>query len=74
MSEFLIKLNLFPIYIPNSLGSSPYLNLKKLINNLNPHGLLLSGGEDIGKNISRDNLEKSLKIFYSKEKTDLRNL
>ena len=28
LSEFLLKLNLFPIYIPNSLGSSPYLNLK----------------------------------------------
>ena len=69
LSEFLLKLNLFPIYIPNSLGSSPYLNLKKLINNLNPHGLLLSGGEDIGKNISRDNLEKNLlKYFIAKKK------
>ena len=69
LSEFLLQLNLLPIFLPNNLGSTSYADLKQLIKNVNPNGLLLSGGEDIGKNISRDKLEKNLlKYFTAKKK------
>ena len=73
LSEFLLKLNLFPIYIPNSLGSSPYLNLKKLINNLNRMACYYQEVKILEK-ILVGQFRKISKIFYSKEKTDLRNL
>lgn len=64
--EFLIKCECNPIPIPNSLGSkNMILNwLSKFEINL----ILLSGGNDIGEFLNRDQTEKILLEFASKNK------
>ncbi len=68
LSEFLLRLNLIPIFIPNFLGKMPSFYLKKFIQKTQPHGLILSGGEDLGKNLPRDYLEKNLLNHFTKKK------
>ena len=58
--ELLLKSNIYPIPIPNSLNSLDHKHLIKFLKTINPNGLLLTGGENFGVNKSRDNLRKKL--------------
>ena len=52
-----------PVPIPNVLG----LSIGELLNALNPAAVLLSGGNDIGKSIERDDTEYAL-LCYAHER------
>lgn len=66
--ELLLKSNIYPIPIPNSLNSLDHKHLIKFLKTINPNGLLLTGGENFGVNKSRDNLEKKLLKYFTKNK------
>ena len=67
LSEILLDLGLIPMPISNCIGNLPKEDINDLINNINPDGIILSGGNDIGEYKSRDFLEKTL-IQYSLKK------
>ncbi len=54
-SQFCEELNFIPILIPNTLS-----NIDLFLEKLELDGIILSGGEDIGLNIERDETEKKL--------------
>ena len=56
--KFLEKISALPIYIPNSLS-----NLESFLKELEFDGIILSGGDSIGKTPERDKTEKSLIDF-----------
>ena len=67
--EWLIKAGLLPIPISNKLvsmddvkdkTSKKHLALDRWISNVRPNFLILSGGNDIGEYIERDETEKQL--------------
>jgi len=65
--KLLIHLNHTPIPVPNSLVTSQ--TTKKLtnwINVINPSGLLISGGNDIGQYLNRDKTEEILYSWFLK--------
>ncbi len=68
MIDLLLKSNIYPIPIPNFFNSLDNKYLKKFLKTLNPNGLLLTGGENFGVNRSRDNLEKKLLKYFTKNK------
>ncbi len=53
--KFLEKINAFPIIIPNSI-SKP----KEFFDKMDLDGFVLTGGDNIGDNIERDKIEKSI--------------
>jgi len=55
---FFEKINAMPIFIPNTLS-----NVRKFLEYWKLDGLLLSGGENIGDNIERDETEKEILNF-----------
>ncbi|WP_299290886.1 gamma-glutamyl-gamma-aminobutyrate hydrolase family protein [Nitrosopumilus sp.] len=60
--KLLEKLGLIPIIIPNVLE-----NVKEFVENAQIDGLILSGGDNIGEFIQRDNTEKNLLEFGIKK-------
>lgn len=60
---FLEKINAFPIIIPNSI-SKP----KEFFDKIGLDGFILSGGDNIGDNIERDKIEKSIIEYGIKNK------
>lgn len=68
MIRFLLSLNILPILIPNSFGEKPEIFTKYFVNQIKPHGLILTGGEDFGKNKSRDKVENILLKYFTKKK------
>lgn len=52
---FLEKLNINPIFIPNTLS-----DVKSYLNDMKIDGLILSGGDNVGDYPERDNTEKNL--------------
>ena len=65
--KLLVQLNYTPIPVPNSLVSSE--ETKKLINwinVINPSGLLISGGNNIGQYLNRDKTEEILYSWFLK--------
>ena len=50
---FLEKINLTPIFIPNSLD-----NITEFLDKIEVDGFILSGGDNVGDNPLRDNTEK----------------
>lgn len=56
--SFLEKINAYPILIPNSLS-----NTKSFLENLEIDGIILSGGDNIGDNLERDQTEIELIEF-----------
>jgi len=58
-ASFLEKLEIIPILIPNSL-----VDVKTFLQQFHFDGIILSGGDDIGKNPERDSTEKTV-IEYS---------
>ena len=63
LSEFVIKLGFLPIPIPNfkKKNKADTMNLVKWLKRVKPSGIILSGGDDIGKFIHRD--QNELKII-----------
>ena len=59
--KFLEKISALPLYIPNSLS-----NLESFLKELEFDGIILSGGDSIGKTPERDKTEKSLIDFAIK--------
>ena len=53
---FLEKINLTPIFIPNSLDDTI-----KFLDEIEVDGFILSGGDNVGENPLRDNTEKKYK-------------
>jgi N5-(cytidine 5'-diphosphoramidyl)-L-glutamine hydrolase len=58
-TSFLEKLKIIPILIPNSLA-----DVHTFLQQFHFDGIILSGGDDIGKNLERDSTEKTI-IEYS---------
>lgn len=52
---FLENIGMFPILVPNSIN-----NVEEFLSEMNPDAIILTGGEDIGKNPERDLIEFSL--------------
>ena len=68
MIKWVIELNMNPILVPNNLISKKG-ELNKFIKNNKPYGLILTGGDDIGKFLIRDKTENYLlNFFISKNK------
>ena len=67
--NFIVSSGYIPVPIPYYLYDKTKSNiyLKKWLNKIEPHGIVLSGGEDIGSNKIRDIAEYFL-INYSKKK------
>ena len=59
---FLEKINAIPIWIPNSIT-----NLTQFLQEMDLDGIILSGGDNIGKTPIRDETEKSLIDFAIKK-------
>jgi N5-(cytidine 5'-diphosphoramidyl)-L-glutamine hydrolase len=53
--KFLEKINVLPIWIPNTIS-----NIDSFFNELDIDGIILSGGDDIGQTPERDKTETSL--------------
>lgn len=68
--NFLNKAGFIVIQIPN-VNKNPILYLQLLIEKLNPVGIVLSGGNNIGDYIERDMLEKELINISLKKKIPL---
>ena len=62
MSMGLIKLDIFPVLIPNLIQ-----NLELFLDEMKIEGIILSGGDNIGEDEMRDNVEKKI-IAYGMEK------
>ncbi len=62
-AQFLEKINLIPILIPNNLK-----NISDFIDDLDIEGLILSGGDNLGEHPIRDSTEKSLLEYSIKNK------
>jgi N5-(cytidine 5'-diphosphoramidyl)-L-glutamine hydrolase len=60
--QFLEKLNIIPIFIPNT-----YSNIEYFLDELNLDGFILSGGDNIGEYEERDRTEESI-IKYAVQK------
>ncbi len=68
MISWVVNLNMNPILVPNNLIKKKG-ELDKFIKNNKPHGLILTGGDDIGKFLIRDKTENYLlNFFISKNK------
>jgi len=57
-ATFLEELNMFPIFIPNTLS-----NLRSFLENMEISGIILSGGDNIGDHPERDKTEKEIIDF-----------
>lgn len=62
LTNLILSLNILPVPIPNTLCNSQGANngssqLKNWFQKVNPAGIILSGGEDLGKYSIRDELE-----------------
>ena len=55
---FLEKINLTPIFIPNSLD-----NITEFLDEIEVNGFILSGGDNVGENPLRDNTENKIIEF-----------
>jgi putative glutamine amidotransferase len=64
--EFLEKLNFIPIFIPNTLN-----NTKHFLEEMKLDGLIMSGGDNKGDDIERDNTEKEIIEFAMERKIPL---
>jgi N5-(cytidine 5'-diphosphoramidyl)-L-glutamine hydrolase len=62
-AQFLEKLNLVPILIPNQIG-----NVSEFLDMIEIDGLILSGGDNIGDFPQRDSIEKSIIDYGIKKK------
>ena len=73
MISWVLKLGYYPVLVPNNLFvKKNFLNLRKFIKEINPKGLILTGGEDIGTNIERDKTELfMINEFFRKKKAIL---
>ena len=60
---FLEKMDMIPIFIPNTLG-----NVKTYLNSLKVNGLILSGGDNIGDFMLRDKTEREILEFAIEKK------
>jgi len=58
---FLESLNLLPVFIPNTLT-----DINDFLTNFELDGIILSGGDNIGDNLKRDNTEKNIIEFAIK--------
>ena len=61
--KFLEKIHAFPIIIPNSITKS-----KEFFDKMDLDGFVLTGGDNIGDNIERDKIEKSIIEYGIKNK------
>ena len=68
LSKLLFSINLYPVIVPNSLGILSKKKFENYLNKIKPHGLILSGGEDFGKNKLRDKNEYKLLNYFIKKK------
>lgn len=62
LTNLILSLNILPVPIPNTLGSNQGAKngpspLKNWLQKVNPAGIILSGGEDLGRYSIRDELE-----------------
>lgn len=62
-TNLLDTLNMIPIFIPNTLK-----DVKSFLMKLNVDGLILSGGDNIGDHIERDDTEKNIIEFAIKKR------
>ena len=62
-AQFLEKIELVPIFIPNNLE-----NTSKFLNDVEIEGLIISGGDNLGDYPQRDSTEKSLLEYGIKNK------
>lgn len=62
-AQFLEKLDLIPVLIPNNIG-----NVSEFLDTIGIDGLILSGGDNIGDYPQRDSIEKSILEFGIKKK------
>ena len=65
--SWVIKLNINPILVPNNLIKEKR-KLESFIKNNKPQGLILTGGDDIGKFLMRDKTENYLLNFFISSK------
>jgi N5-(cytidine 5'-diphosphoramidyl)-L-glutamine hydrolase len=71
LTLWLCKAGYVVIPVPNQLATFPTkkdVGVHDWLKSVKPHALLLSGGNDIGESIERDNIEKEL-LTYAKELT-----
>ena len=61
--QFLEKIELVPIFIPNNLE-----NVSKFLDDVKIEGLIISGGDNLGEHPQRDSTEKSLLEYSIKNK------
>tara|TARA_E500000178_G_C16998657_1_gene744516 strand:+ start:997 stop:1608 length:612 start_codon:yes stop_codon:yes gene_type:complete len=67
--NLLLKVDLYPVPIPNLFHLLEKKRFNKFMNTINPCGVILTGGENFGVNKSRDKLEKKLlEHFTSRRK------
>ena len=57
------KIGMYPLLVPNSIS-----DIEGLLTEMNPDAIILSGGEDIGKNPERDMIEYALIKYGIKNK------
>jgi len=68
LTRYLLSLKIFPILIANSFGEKSPIFIKRFVDEMKPHGLILTGGEDFGKNIPRDKVENLLLKYFTRKK------
>ena len=66
--DLLLKVNLYPIPVPNLFHSLDYQTFNKFLKTINPSGLILTGGENYGINKPRDKLENRLLKYFTTNK------
>lgn len=66
--NLLLKANFFPVPIPNLFSSLENKSLAEFIEKINAKGLILTGGENLGKYKIRDELEIKLLKYFTKQK------
>ena len=67
----LLKLGYFPLALSNNLGTLSKLEIMNFLDEICPHGILLSGGNDIGEYEKRDTFERTLIEYAIKTRKPL---
>ena len=63
--HMLWKINMLPIQL-SFTAANYFNNIESYVDTFKPDGILLSGGNDLGEYVSRDNFEKEILLFSKK--------
>lgn len=65
-AHFFEKINAYPIFVPNQMS-----DIENFLEEMKVDGIILSGGDNVGEDLERDNVEKSMIKFAITTKVPL---